>query len=139
MKKSIILFLALVALAQPAWTAEETVLYCADEMVTGFYKDKEDGQWEETSFHPERFSIQVKGDWESLRVHDTPLECHTFDSQPGVTVHCKATYKWLSWGFQIHPASGRYVFAKMSRYGLASLPQEHHGTDSLQAGKCERF
>ena len=138
MKKSIILFFALSALAQPAGAKEETVLYCVDELSTGFDRP-EKGQWKVIDFALERFPIKVKGDWESLITDDWEYKCHNFNFlNRGERVICKSVSDWDGDTFQVDPQSLRYVRSRLSPGGFVN-GNVKSDNDNISAGKCEKF
>ena len=139
MKKFIIPFLALAALAQPA-AAEDTVFYCVEEMSTGFYKDKENGKWKSVEFIEARYSIKVKDDWKSMSHEGFHFKCHKDDlvSRGNYTATCKAFDGWLGSTFKIDLRSLRYVFAQPSSSAYIRGYQGFD-TDRISVGKCESF
>jgi hypothetical protein len=117
----------------------ETILYCQDELATGFHK--KDGSWTAASFKKKRHTIKFNDSFTILKglYNDNygPMECTApFDAKPYFLVCAD------NWGpltvFTYNQTTRRYVTTQLSGSGYTDI-QDNPDTESLYAGTCTSF
>ena len=119
--------------AQPAIAHD--VFYCIAELSTGIIK--EDNQWQETSFEPDRFTIKFANGFSSATspsFSDRTMECH--NPYPGETesIQCIDNFEALIF----NKKNLRFIYFYGDPKGYADNPVDPD-TNSLDAGVCEQF
>ena len=129
--------IATAIISSAAATKADQILYCTDELSTGFIK--KDGGWRITNFTLDRFTLKVEGDFEAL-IHggdrfscfeewvfsgDSPIVCNN-------DVHKSSS-------ITIDKDSLRYVRTETFGFGFVSSKLDLPDTDSISAGTCEAF
>ena len=116
----------------------DMVLFCVDEIATGFISDS--NGWRKGNFKPERFSIKIEGDWDTLVHEGVSFNCNgPIEFKGSFPKVCKSTNSTASDSFNIDKYSLRYVRTQISVAGYASRLRDEPDTDQIYAGKCEKF
>ena len=113
----------------------DEVLYCVPEIATGFIYEK--NTFKEKSFNTNRFTVKVYGDFEKI---DTPsfkeMPCEKIDESIYI---CTDRYN-IGENFKYNKSNNRFIAYYISQYGYLNHPSDAgYDTDTLQAGKCEKF
>jgi hypothetical protein len=132
-KKRILLTLALLLCAPIA--KAELVLYCQDELATGFAEV--DGSWKETSFKPYRWTIRFNDTFTQLNLNDRRWTCETY----AFVDQSRCWSKGLGEGhiFMIHRETLRYQYLLLSPRGWLRSSDVGGRTESMYVGTCETF
>ena len=135
--RALITAIATAMICSAAAAKADQILYCTDELSTGFIK--KDGGWRITNFTLDRFTLKVEGDFEAL-IHggdrfscverwafsgDSPIFCNN-------DVHKSSS-------ITMDKDSLRYVLTETFGFGFVSSKLDRPDTDSISAGTCETF
>ena len=128
--KKILLLLLLI----PNLVMAENVLYCQDELHTGF--SNENGVWKETTFKKLRHTIKFNDDYTFLEgVSYRPMSCSKpFDHKSDyiACVNSLGSHETFSY----NTLTKRFLYSNISSGGYAANGAD---TESLSAGTCETF
>lgn len=131
MKKLLLLLLLI-----PNLVLAEIVLYCKDEIATGF--SKENGRWITGDFEPLRHTIKFNDDYTALVIADDyagQMTCkRPFDSFRPEHINCSNSVG--SKHFSYNQDTKRYV---MTFQGSSGYVLNGGDTDDMRAGSCEKF
>ena len=115
----------------------EEVLYCTDELATGFIKKS--GTWKETFFKQKRFTVKILGDFLGLQADEEKFSCYDGGTFGGYhPIICKSELEYSSHSFNFDKNTLRYVRTSISIGGYAST-NPTPDTEGIYAGKCEQF
>ena len=126
----------------------ETVMYCSTELSTGFLK--KNNKYEETSFVLDRYTVKVVGDFNEVIIGEAYFDCRASfgpDYLPHI-ISCfhtaqisesgnRVDYGGLPELFHYNKQTQKFVYADVSTAGFAG--EDAVDTDTLSAGRCERF
>jgi hypothetical protein len=130
--------LVIVGLFFSTFLVAEEVLYCVPELNTGFVY--ENNSFIETTFELKRFSVKVIGDIESIQIGKWNYSCNK--SNLDSLYFCRDTSD-IGKYFNLNKENGRYTSVTATGYGYlrhsSSLLGTAPDTDSIEAGKCEKF
>ena len=127
------IIIGLLAILWVAPAKAEIVLYCQDELATGFAKDKDTKQWEEGSFVKERHTIKFSKDYKTLSGLKWPMKCHQPFSHLPDQITCN---EYSGFSFHYHTKKMRFVYVRSSTSGFVKNSTD---TDSISAGTCKKF
>ena len=134
------IIIGLLAILWVAPAKAEIVLYCQDELATGFIKDKNTKQWEEGSFVKERYTIKFSKDYKTLSgLHipqsstPIPMKCHQPYNHLPDQIICN---EYSGFSFRYHTKKMRFVFVQAGIFGFVKNLTD---TDSIRAGTCKKF
>ena len=117
----------------------ETVYYCADDLATGFVKDK--GKWTQGPFNKTRFTIKFSDDYSTLTNDDIDHSCEPKYGDDSIDqVICRDIFIGGSfWSF--NKKTKRFEHALLIGYSTDDNPtlDEVHDTTTVRAGKCDTF
>jgi hypothetical protein len=127
--------LVVVGLFFSTFLVAEEVLYCVPELSTGFIY--ENNTFKAGNFKKNRFTVKVYGDFEKI---DTPsfkqMPCEKKDESIYI---CTDKYN-IGMNFVYNKSNSRFIAYYISQYGYLNYPSDDgYDTDTLQAGKCEKF
>ena len=126
---------AMICLA--AATKADQILYCTDELATGFIKER--GGWRTVNVIPERFTLKVEGDFETLIHSGNRYSCLELWMAFGVSrVSCNEDY-YGAFSIIMDKNSLRYVRTYPADDGFVSSKENDFATDVTYAGTCETF
>ena len=116
-------------------TKAEIVLYCQDELATGFFK--EGGEWRSGNFKPSRYTVKFNDEYSRAEgLSATPMECTiSYPTQVPEVVFC--VHVWGSHEVFVYNKKNK----KFTFYtgGVASFITNGDDTLLLEAGTCESF
>ena len=134
-KISFVIFCVLLVSTEKVYSEE--VLYCTDELGTGF--SKKSGDWKETSFKTGRFTVKILGDFLGLQLDEDKFSCFDGGTFEGYhPIICNSELKYSTYSFNFDKNTLRYVRTRISIGGYAST-NPTPDTDGIFAGKCEQF
>lgn len=130
------LCLLLICLFSPFALAEEKVLYCVDELGTGFHQT--DDGYKSAGFKPERFTAKLNGYTQvELSNTDHPYQCFLVGFVgEGNPMVCKSQRGSITDSFTLDIESYRYSRTALS-YG--AFPTNAGDTEIIYIGRCEEF
>lgn len=115
-----LLFCLLLLMAQPVSASADQVLYCVDELATGFFK--KDGEYIEGSFKREKRTVKVLGEYTGVILDNTRFNCSesmfikgVFGCGPAVLPPHSP-----SLSFRVNSKTLRYVYIISSGEGVLS-------------------
>lgn len=117
----------------------ETVLYCQDELATGFLNE---GSWNDYKFRKLRYTIKFKNDYSILEglKPNSPFSCIT--AYDGLLPDMSNTFICMSdysngTTFIFDKSTGRYVYFAPNVAG--GYTKNGNDTTNMYAGTCEKF
>ena len=131
-----LLFCLLLLMAQPVASAADQVLYCVDELATGFVK--KDGEYIEGSFKRLKRTVKVLGEYTGVVLDKTRFNCSESMFIKGV-FGCSPAVLPLpnpDWSFRVNSKTLRYVYIISSGEGVLSGGED---TDTIVTGTCTKF
>ena len=126
--------LVVVGLFFSTFLVADEVLYCVPEIKIGF--TYENNSFVESRFEKDRFTVKVDGDFERINDGTWEMLCS------GVgTVRICVDKNGIGKTFKYNKYNGRYLSSYTSRFGYLDYPSNDgkYDSDSLHAGKCEKF
>lgn len=127
--------LVVVGLFFSTFLVAEEVLYCIPELSIGF--KYENNTFKTTRFIKNRFTVKVYGDFEKIDTDEWKgMPC----SGGGALRICVDKYG-IGETFKYDKSNGRFIAVYTSKYGYLNYPSNDgkYDSDSLKAGKCEKF
>lgn len=128
--------LVVVGLFFSTFLVAEEVLYCIPELSTGF--TYENNTFKTIRFKNDRFTVKVYGDFEKIDIGIySRVPCGGFGE--GVRVCTSSNASTTT--FKYNPTNNRFLLTQIGQFGYLDYPSNDgkYDTDSLQAGKCEKF
>jgi hypothetical protein len=116
----------------------EVVLYCTDELSTGFkYKNN---KWSEVSFVRKRHTIKFNDDYSKLMgITYLDWDCtDTYADKSYNSIFCVAPYE-NGRTFSYHKDTKRYILIDGTTDGYIENVSGEKGTDNFRAGSCQNF
>ena len=134
-KLLLLLFLMLVSLGSYG----EKVLYCSDNLATGFFK--ENGHWSSGDFTLKKWTIKFNQDYSLLSGLKGGRDWNCFNSYGNTDYNSIACVSaWENGGaFSYHKKNKRYLYISSITDGYIDTYVEPQGTDILRAGSCVDF
>ena len=127
MKKLLLLLLLI-----PNFVLAENVLYCKDEIATGF--SKENGRWITGNFVLLRHTIKFNDDYTALDMGEVRMTCRRPMSWKPEHIVCSDILGFEH--FSYNQDTKRYV---KTIQGSGGYVLDGPDTDTMQAGSCEKF
>lgn len=110
----------------------EEVLYCSSELSTGFIK--ENSERVKTSFKPDRFSVKVNEQFNTIVIDDEKYDC--LIPYPTTRNNFYICNQHNGFSFRYSTKTKKFVFIRSSSFGYI---YSNNDTDSITIGKCEKF
>jgi hypothetical protein len=127
-----LLMIILLSLSSNHLFAEE-VLYCSSELSTGFIK--ENGDRVKASFEPERFSVKINDQFNTIVIDDENYVCSIpYPTTARKNFHICNEYSGFS--FRYSTETKTFVFIRSSSFGYIYSNKD---SDSITIGTCEKF
>ncbi len=132
------IIIGLLAILWVAPAKAEIVLYCQDELATGFAKDKDTKRWKKRNFVKERYTIKFSKDYKTLSglVESSvprPMKCHQAYNHLPDQIICNEK---AGFSFRYHTKKMRFVYVHSTISGFVDNTTD---TDSISAGTCKNF
>ena len=141
MTKLLIAISFLIFVGIPFVNAEQ-VYYCTAELATGFYKDKKTRKWGQANFQKERYTIKFNDDYTKLDgLGITTFNCHGFGNslKPWVGKHIVCYHEYNNGDvFLFNKKQQRFLLMVGNVFGYVDNEKDS-GTNSMQAGTCQKF
>ena len=139
--KKLLLFLFTFGLLISTSATAEIVLYCNDELATGFTKKNGNGIWRTTNFNLERYTIKFSDDYSEVKGVDTlgakySWQCtNILNNEKYNTVRCISD---LNDGesFTYHKNTKRFIISRGAIFGFIDNGTDDNG---IKAGTCQKF
>jgi hypothetical protein len=136
--KKLLLFLFTFGLLISTSSTAEIVLYCNDEMATGFTKENGNGIWRKGNFTLDRYTIRFSDDYSEVKGLDSSRvwQCKdSFQTKKYNTVICSSNFD-AGEMFTYNKNTQRFVFVKGTAFGFVANGVD---TDIISGGTCQKF
>ncbi|MGC6392013.1 MAG: hypothetical protein ACON5C_09375 [Alphaproteobacteria bacterium] len=132
-----LLFCLLLLIAQPVASAADQVLYCVDELATGFAK--KNGEYKKVSFELSKRTLKVTGDIIKEKVEGFTVSYYCEDSFftriNSETMFCESLSAKPSI-YYLNKDTLKYIHIIHGRFDLLKDGDDAYGTI---LGRCEKF
>ena len=114
----------------------ETVLYCKEELSTGFIK--ENGVWVERRFKNNRYTLKFNEQFSKLLgLSETPLECvWAYDTKNYDSLVCKSKFADGNF-FNYNTKTKKFIYSQSTIWGYIS--DQFDDTNTISVGSCQNF